>query len=286
MSEEKKIAIISDGTGKTARRLMDAVLIQYYEKNIQFSLVDTFQQVRDTKSVNKVLKRIKNDYLVLFSIISQDLADYVSGKLAERGILYLNVLQPMLDVTSKFLGVHPDFMPGRLQIVNDSYYKKVDAIGYAVDHDDGRGVNLDKADVVLLGVSRTCKTPVSMYLACNHGLSVANIPIIENSILVDSMLRRLANVDHDRIMGLLMQPDTLAVIRENRSRVMVGDSGHIGELLDYYDIRKVTREYRFSEKLFLDHKWRVVDVTRRAIEEISLDIIEFLNSKYHLNRYS
>ncbi len=277
-NEVKNIVIISDGTGTTARRLMDAVLIQYYEKDIEFSLVEVFQKVRDKKSVNRVLKKIKNDYLVLFSIISQDLAVYLSDKLDRRGVLNLNVLQPMLDITSKFLGVHPDYMPGKLHIVNDSYYKKIDAIGYAVDHDDGRGAALDKADVVLLGVSRTCKTPVSMYLACNHGMNVANIPIVLDSSWIDRVLGRIQSLDQHKIVGLLMQPDTLAIVREHRSRILVNSADQLGELMDYYDIRKVTKEYRFSEELFNTFKWKVIDVTRRAIEEISLDIISYLDS--------
>jgi len=279
INEIKSIIIISDGTGKTAHRLMDAVLIQYYEKDITFSLLDTFPNVRSRKNVNEVLKRIEDDYLVLFSIISKDLADYMAKKLSERKIIYLNVLKPMLDVTSKFLGVHPDFMPGKLHIVNDNYYRKIDAIDYAVRHDDGLGDELEKADAVLLGISRTCKTPVSMYLACNFGLSVANIPLVPNSNWIEGILHRLLGVEHKKIIGMIMQPDTLATVRETRSKILFGGTEQMGELMDYYDIRKVTQELRSSKDLFETHKWRVVDVTRRAIEEISVDIMEYVDYK-------
>jgi len=280
MDETKNIVIISDGTGKTARRLMDAVLIQYYEKDIEFSLVNTYPQVRNPKKVDFVLEQIKDDYLVLFSIISHKLADYLSQKLSERRIIHLNVLRPMLDVTSKFLGVHPDYMPGKLQIVNDNYYRKIDAIGFAVSHDDGRGHHLEKADRVLVGISRTCKTPVSMYLACNFGLNVANIPVVEDAEWTKKLLERLLGVDSNRIIGLLMQPDTLASIRENRAKIIAGSPISGSELTDYYDVRKVAREYRYSAELFEKQKWRVIDVTRRAIEDISMEIVEsFRNSK-------
>jgi regulator of PEP synthase PpsR (kinase-PPPase family) len=270
----KKIVIVSDGTGKTARRLMDAVLIQYYEKEVSFSVVNTYSQTRTKNDVNRILKEIKDDYLVLFSIISENLASYLIKKLSKRRITYLNVLRPMLDVMSKFLGVHPDYMPGKLQVVNDNYYRKIDAIGFAVSHDDGRGRAIEKADVVLLGISRTCKTPVSMYLACNHGLNVANIPIIGDQFYIDCCLQRLRDVEHDRIFGLLMRPDTLATIRENRACLMFGDTGERAKLMDYYDIRMVTQEYRYSKEFFRKHNWRVIDVTRRAIEEISREILE------------
>ncbi|MCP4583112.1 MAG: kinase/pyrophosphorylase [candidate division Zixibacteria bacterium] len=279
MDEIKNIVIISDGTGKTAHRLMDAVLIQYYEKDISFSLINTFQNVRSRKSINEVLKQIKDDYLVLFSIISKDLAEYLSTKLSKRRVIHLNVLKPMLDVTSKFLGVHPDYMPGKLQIVNDNYYRKIDAIDYAVRHDDGRGDEIERADVVLLGISRTCKTPISMYLACNFGLNMANIPLVPDPTWVERVLRRLLCVKTRKIVGLIMQPDTLASIRESRSKILVGGSEQLGELMDYYDIRKVTQEFRFSTQLFEAHKWQVVDVTRRAIEEISIEIMEYIGYK-------
>lgn len=272
MGETKNIVIISDGTGKTARRLMDAVLIQYSDKNIEYSVIHTFQQVRDEPGVDDVLARIDDDNLVLFSIVSKELAYYLTGKLSERKITNLSVLQPMLDVISKFLGVHPDYMPGKLQIINDNYYRKIDAIGYAVRHDDGNGQYLGRADAVLVGISRTCKTPVSMYLACNYGLSVANIPVIIDDNWTEMILERLESVAPERIIGLVMQPDTLASIRENRSQTMVGTGEAGDQMMDYYELRQVVQEYRYSVEMFESHNWRVIDVTRRAIEEISSEI--------------
>ncbi len=268
----KEIVIVSDGTGKTARRLMDAVLIQYSEKNIQFSIIQTFQQIRTENDVDDALGQINDDSLVLFSIVSEHLADYLTMKLTERKIIYLSVLQPMLDVISKFLGVHPDYMPGKLQIINDNYYRKIDAIGYAVRHDDGNGQYLGRADAVLVGISRTCKTPVSMYLACNYGLNVANIPVVIDDNWTEMILGRLESVASGRIIGLVMQPDTLASIRENRSHSMVGDYKSGDQMLDYYEIRRVVQEYRYSVEMFETHGWPVIDVTKRAIEEISSEI--------------
>jgi hypothetical protein len=185
--EQKNIVIIADSTGATAKRLMDAVLSQYAQAGLLYSLTATHQQVRDKATIDRILKDIPDDTLVLYSIVSEKLSKYLRGKLKEREILHLDVLEPMLKVMSKFLGVHPDYRPGILQIISDRYYKKIDAIGFTVEHDDGRGQLIEQADVVLLGLSRTCKTPVSMYLACNYGLKVANIPVVhENSSAVSS----------------------------------------------------------------------------------------------------
>lgn len=124
MCDYKKIVVLSDGTGQTAKRLMDAVLAQYDHEDVEYLLEDTFQNVRDKKSFDNILDKINDDYLVIFSIIAEDLSMYIHEKLHERDILQLNVLQPMITTMSKFLGVHPEFQPGKLHIIDDRYYKK------------------------------------------------------------------------------------------------------------------------------------------------------------------
>ena len=273
-SDLKKILIISDGTGKTAKRLLDAVLAQYSEASVNYSLVDIFHDIRNKRSFDKILRLIDDDYLVIFSIISEDLNKYFHEKLSARGILHINVLEPMLGTISKFLGVHPDYKPGILQIIDDKYYKKVDAIGYTVEHDDGRGSMLKDADIVLLGLSRTCKTPISMYLACNFGVKVANIPIIPDETMKQNLLSRLTAVRRETIVGLMMQPEVLAKIREERSDYLADSAKSKQNLQDYFDVRVVREEYAFCRKLLRDSNYQSVDVTRRAIEEISIEILD------------
>ena len=198
MSSAKKIVIISDGSGRTARRLMDAVLVQYDQTDTRYSSVSVFSQVRSKRELDRILTEIDPTSLVLFSIISQDQSQHLKKALTERNVLHLNVLQPMLDTMSKFLGVHPGYQPGLLQVIDDRYFRKVDSIGYTVEHDDGRGPALEEADAVLVGPSRTCKTPLSMYLSCNHGLKVANVPIIRDSALIDNLAHRLSAVPQGR----------------------------------------------------------------------------------------
>jgi regulator of PEP synthase PpsR (kinase-PPPase family) len=273
MNNQKKIVIISDGTGKTAKRLLDAVLAQYASHSGQFSIVNIFHDIRDKKSFNSILRHIDQDYLVIFSIISGDLSDYFHKQLNKRGVLHLNVLEPMLETMSKFLGVHPDYRPGILQIIDDRYYKKIDAIGFTVEHDDGRGNLHCEADIVLLGLSRTCKTPISMYLACNYGAKVANIPVIPHDTMKQNLICRLGSVMKGSIVGLMMQAEVLAKVREERSLNMTGSIETRAELESYYDVRIIWEELAFCRRFFSEMGWKIVDVTRRAIEEISLEIL-------------
>ncbi len=274
MCDYKKIVVLSDGTGQTARRLMDAVLAQYEHEDVEYSLEHTYQNVRDKKSFDTILDKIDDDYLVIFSIISKNLSDYIHKKLHDRNILHLNVLKPMITTMSKFLGVHPDYQPGILHIIDDRYYKKVDAIGYTVEHDDGRGAIIEEADIVLIGPSRTCKTPISMYLACNHGMKVANIPIITDESFEKYLFSRLKPLKQNRIFCLKMQSEILAKVREERSYHLAHTKEGHSELDKYIDIHEISLELQFCRRLYAKGKWQVVDVTRRAIEEISREILE------------
>ena len=277
MAETKNIIIISDSTGKTAKRLMDAVLAQYASKRVTYSIENIYQNIRNEQQLKDILNLIDNDYLVVFSLISKKLQKYFEKLLSDRGFLFLNVLEPMLSILSKFLGVHPDYKPGLLQVVDDKYYKKIDAIGYTVEHDDGRGENVQQADVILVGLSRTCKTPISMYLSCNYGLKVANIPIIPDDELKLQLLARLSGFPAERIFGLMMDPDVLTQVREERSVLLTGHNHSQTTLKNYYDRKMVRKEIMFCRQLFNENNWEIIEVTKRAIEEISTEILHRLN---------
>ena len=277
MSDEKKIVIISDGSGRTAKRLMDAVLVQYYQKDLRFSLTNIYQKIRNVKQLDSLLLEIDPRSLVLYSIIKTDQAEHLEKALTERKVLHLNVLTPMLDTMSKFLGVHPDYQPGLLQIIDDRYYRKIDSIGFTVEHDDGRGPKIEDADAVLVGPSRCCKTPISMYLACNHGLRVANMPIVRDDAMTQTLLARLQLVKRGRIIGMLMQPEILTRVREHRVSMLAKQDRFQVQMDTYCDIREVAAEFRFCRDLYVSEGWFSVDVTRRGIEEVSLEILDLLD---------
>lgn len=270
----KKIVIVSDGTGKTAKRLMDAVLAQYTEHEVNFTLENIFQEVRTRRRAKSILKNIDKDSLVIFSIIEDKMRKFFHQCLHEHDILHLDVLEPMLKTMKKFLGVHPDYKPGLLQIIDDRYYSKIDAIGFTVEHDDGRGYQLKQAEIILVGLSRTCKTPVSMYLACDHGIKVANIPIIADDQIKRQIIRRLNGIDRRRIFGLMMNAEVLATVRMERSTVLAGDRYGQEKIQQYFDLAEVKREVRFARRFIEELDIEEINVTRRAIEEISLEIMK------------
>jgi regulator of PEP synthase PpsR (kinase-PPPase family) len=270
----KKIVIVSDGTGKTAKRLMDAVLAQYSEHEVDFTLESIFQEVRTKRRAKSILKNIDKDALVIFSIIEDEQRKYFHECLHERDILHLDVLEPMLKTMKKFLGVHPHYKPGLLQIIDDKYYSKIDAIGFTVEHDDGRGYQLDQSEIVLLGLSRTCKTPVSMYLACDFGLKVANIPIVANDEIKRQLLKRISGIDRKKIFGLMMHAEVLATVRMERSTVLTDDRYGQAQIQQYFDMTEIKKEIRFCRRFFEELDIEEINVTRRAIEEISLEIMK------------
>lgn len=276
MNEIKEIVIVSDGTGKTAKRLMDAVLAQYADTHVEFSIVQIYQQVRTIKEIDVILTTISRDVLVIFSIISSKIRQHFCKAMRDKDVLYLNVLEPMLKTMKKFLGVDPNFKPGLLQIIDDSYYRKIDSIGYTVEHDDGRGFQLDGADIILLGVSRTCKTPISMYMACNHGLRVANIPIVINEHIEAQIRKRLQGIDREKIFGLVMSPDVLSSIRMDRCSPWLDKIQKQRHLENYFSINEIRKEVRFCRQLFDGLEIEEIVVTRRAIEEVSREIMDKL----------
>lgn len=282
--EVKRIIIISDGTGKTARRLMDAVLSQYAEQQVQFVIEDTHQRVRTRERVDEILKEITPEYLVIFSIISDNLRNYLHDILEQRQFLHLNILEPMLETMSKFLGVHPEYRPGLLQIIDDKYYHKIDAISYTVEHDDGRGYRVEEAELVLVGLSRTCKTPISMYISCNHGLRVVNIPIIPNLRMKVQLLRRLSVVDPRIVFGVIMRPDELTRAREERAELLYGDDFGKLPMSGYHEVKEIRQELQFCRSLFTEQGWQTIDVTKRAIEEVSLEILGKLKASGGQNK--
>jgi hypothetical protein len=276
MEEPKKIIIMSDGTGKTAKRLMDAVVSQYAQKSIELSLENVFQEVRTKEQFDRIIAGITREYLVLYSLISLEMSSYAHRALEGKGILHLDVLEPMLSTMSKFLGVHPEYKPGLLQIIDDRYYRKIDAIGFTVEHDDGRGHLIDQADIVLLGVSRTCKTPISMFLACNYGLKVANIPIVHDPVDLDIIRQRIAGLPHHIVFGLTMTPDVLMRVREERMQYLTGSGPAPVDISEYCNLPVIREEMKFAVNFFAHDEIETIDVTRRAIEEVSRTIIDKL----------
>lgn len=269
-SERMKIIIISDGTGETATAIARAVLTQFEDKDVYFT---RYKNVRSTEQIDAILLEaaIHHD-LILYTIVSNDLREYIMELARKKHLRVLDILGPALTAFSNFFEQEPSSEPGLLHAVNDDYFKRVDAMEFTLNHDDGKNLeSLFLADVILVGVSRTSKTPLSVYLS-HHGIKVVNVPLIMGTPISENLFK----VDQRKIFALTIDPETLIEIRKNRLG-RLGADNHQG---DYADQAKVIAELEWANKIFEENKrWPVINVTGKAIEETAAEIMRLLNMR-------
>lgn len=258
----KYIWVISDGSGSTAERVLQASLVQFGHKDV---VVERIPDVRTREQITDVVnKSADKKGLVAYTLVTPELRYEIVTRANELNVPTVDLLGPLLTSLTTFLASSPESKPGLLGELDHHYFKRIDAIGFTVKHDDGHGLHdLPKADVVITGVSRTSKTPLSMYLAYNKGLLVANIPII----LGLDPPSQLFKVDQKKIVGLTINPDLLIRLRQTR----LAQLAHAD--LNYGDAKYVIQELRYSHEIFRQNpKWAVIDITGKAIEEVANEV--------------
>ncbi|MAX66665.1 MAG: pyruvate, water dikinase regulatory protein [Bacteriovoracaceae bacterium] len=264
-----KVVIISDGTGETAKSMTRAAITQFQSKEIFFT---RYKNVRTKEHIDAIFQEaaIHHD-MVIYTIVSPQLRKYVHEISKKEHVRSVDLLGPILTSFANVFEVEPDYQPGLLHAVNDKYYEKVAAVEFTLNHDDGRNLkSLDECDVVLVGISRTSKTPLSIYLSM-EGLKVVNIPIILGMPLPENIYA----IDQRKIFGLTIDPDALREIRQNRlSKLGTNASG------DYAKTQKVVEEIEWANSLFEENRrWPVFNVTNKALEETAAEIIKLLNMR-------
>ncbi len=272
----KQIIVISDGTGRTAKQILRAMLVQFPGFQEQYEAVVTYSQIQTEAQVNATMRHIHREDLAIFTIIDPKLRSFLHGKLERCGTYHLNVLGPMLRIMSEFLGIRPQFKPGLLQRVDDEYFRRIEAIPFAIDHDDGRGERLQQAEIILIGPSRCSKTPLSVYLATTESRYVANIPLINTP---EEFARvRAALVPHaKKVVGLYLEPGELAKLREARMKHLVAKGVVPAGLEDYFNVETVQREVTACRRFYERMSWPSVNATHRGIEEIGREVLELLH---------
>lgn len=274
-NDKLKVIVISDGTGETASAITRAAMTQFQDKEIFFT---RYKNIRTKEQIDAIFQEaaIHHD-IVVYTIVSVELRAYIAELSKRDHVRSVDVMGPLLTTFSNFFEAEPNYQPGLLHAVNDQYFKRVAAIEFTLNHDDGRNINsLEEADVVLVGISRTSKTPLSMYLSL-EGIKTVNVPIVMGVPLPE----KLFQVDQRKIFGLTIDPDELFRIRKNRlSRLgLSNDEG------DYADIAKVTEEIEWANRIFSENKrWPVFNVTGKALEETAAEIIKLLNMR-KVNRF-
>src|SRR3984893_15125858 len=258
--------LISDSTGETLITVARAVSAQY---NNASPVAHIYPAVRTNKQLDRVLTEIEESPgVVLYTLLDQMLIGRLEETCRDLGLPCLSILGPVLRLFQAYLGAESTHKVGAQHILNAEYFKRIDALNYTMMHDDGQlADDLENADVVLLGVSRTSKTPTSIYLA-NRGVKTANIPLVPGV----PPPPQLASIRHPLVVGLFASPERIVQIRENR---LLGLNAHRDDD-QYIDRQAVAEEIAFSRGLCTRRGWPLMYVTRRAIEETAAAIMSLL----------
>ncbi|QFU14964.1 pyruvate, water dikinase regulatory protein [Microvirga thermotolerans] len=255
--------LVSDSTGETLITVARAAVAQY--EGIA-AIEHVYPLVRSTTQLERVLSEIEAaPGIVLYTLVDQELAGRLEEVCRATGSPHLSVLAPVHSLLSSYLGAHSTARPGAQHMLNAEYFKRIDAMNFTLLHDDGHlPHDLEEADVILLGVSRTSKTPTAIYLA-NRGLKTANVPLVPGvppPPVLETTRKPL-------VVGLVASPERIVQIRQNRLLSLNADDDTA-----YVDREAVAEEIAASRRLFARHGWPVIDVTRRSIEETAAAIID------------
>ncbi|MDP2411675.1 MAG: pyruvate, water dikinase regulatory protein [Pseudolabrys sp.] len=261
--------LVSDATGETLIMVARAAAAQY--ANVA-PVEHLYPMVRSKKQLDNVLAEITEaPGLVLYTLLEEDLIQILEDKCRDLGLPCMSVLGPILRLFQSYLGAETIQRVGAQHVLNAEYFQRIDALNYTMFHDDGQHVEgLEEADVVLIGVSRTSKTPTSIYLA-NRGVKTGNVPLVPGVPLapaVEKLTRPL-------VVGLYASPERIVQIRENR---LLGLKAYHDDN-QYIDKSAVAEEIAYSRRLCAKHNWPSIDVTRRSIEETAAAVVRLLSER-------
>lgn len=271
MADNKRtIFIISDGTGETASQMVRAGLVQYSNQDIT---IVKCKNVRTEAQVEPLIDDVVSKKgMVVYTVVSTGLRKYIAELALQKSVLAVDLLGPLLTGLDAHFGksaVAPQ--AGLLHTVDEKYFKRIEAIEFTVKHDDGKTFSaLDEADIVLVGISRTSKTPLSIFLS-HKGFKVANIPLVLNTPLPEQLFK----VDQRKVVGLIIDADTLLRIRRKRLEKFGQDPGS-----EYASREHVFKEIEFANQLFRQNRrWPVFNITDRALEETAAEIVRIVGSR-------
>jgi [pyruvate, water dikinase]-phosphate phosphotransferase / [pyruvate, water dikinase] kinase len=261
--------LVSDATGETLTTVARAATAQYTK---MLPVEHAYPLVRTQKQLDRVLAEIEEaPGIVLYTLVEEDLAKRLEDHCRELSVPCLSILGPVLALLQSYLGAETSHRVGAQHTLNAEYFKRIDALNYTMLHDDGQHIeDLEDADVVLVGVSRTSKTPTSIYLA-NRGVKTGNVPLVPGIPVAPSV----EALSRPLVVGLYASPERIVQIRQNR---LLGLKAHHDED-QYIDRKAVAEEVAFSRKLCAKHSWPSIDVTRRSIEETAAAVLSLLTER-------
>ena len=265
MSNTYQIYLISDSTGETLDRIFLALKAQF--KNIEYK-VHSYSFTRTENQILKILEDAKKNEnsVILYTIVDNNLAKYLANVSDEKKIPCFGVLGNLILNFSKILNQKASHEPSGQHVLNEEYYDRIEAIQFTMNHDDGNLINdIDKSDIILVGVSRTSKTPTSIYLA-NKGFKTSNIPLVNENSLPEKLRE---NPQITCVVGLNTEPERLVDLRKNRMSSLKET-----ENTKYTSIENIKKEIMDAKKTFQKYRWPSIDVTRKSVEETAASIIK------------
>jgi regulator of PEP synthase PpsR (kinase-PPPase family) len=269
MTQRFHLHLLSDSTGETLESIAKAALAQF--DDAEHVVKHFWPMVRSESHLDRILTDVAaNPGLVLFTLVNRDTRRKLETRCRALGLPAIAALDAVSDAMSNMFGQEAKARPGRQHVMDAAYFARVAAIQFTIAHDDGiNAQNWEEADIVLAGVSRTSKTPTSIYLA-NRGYKTANIPIVPESPPPPNLFQ----LKHPMVIGLVTSAERLIQVRRNRllSLNQLPDT-------DYVDVEKVRAEVAHARRMFADNGWPVLDVTRRSIEESAAAIINLFNER-------
>lgn len=264
------VYILSDGTGETASLMTRAALVQY--QNIDVSLIRC-KNIRNADQIAAILDEVhENKGLIVYTVVSQDLRSLIEKKSLEKKMIAIDLLGPLLHGLDNYFHMsNTPMKAGILRNIDEKYFKRIEAIEFTVKHDDGKELrDLEGADIILVGISRTSKTPLSIFLS-HKGWKVVNVPLVLNI----PPPKEIFEVDQRKVVALTIDPEKLMKIRQNRILKM-GDNN-----TEYANLKNILSEIEYANELFKKNKkWPVFDVTSRALEETASEIVKIISRRF------
>lgn len=255
--------LISDSTGETLIAAGRAASAQFQDAQV---LEHVYPLIRNRKQLAAVLDAVDGaPGIVLYTVVDQDLSAAIDSRCKDMGVPCVSVLEPIIGVFQSYLGSPSRRRVGAQHVMDAGYFRRIDALNYTMEHDDGQiTTDYEEADVVLVGISRTSKTPTSIYLA-NRGVKTANVPIVCGATLPEALEQAVKPL----VVGLIASTDRIAQVRQNR----VLGAAHSYTAGSYTDRSAIAEELRYARLLCIRHNWPIIDVTRKSIEETAAAIV-------------
>ena len=275
MGQKYQIYLISDSTGETLDRIFLALKSQF--NNFNYDKKE-YVFVRTDQQINKIINECtpEENPIILYTIVETKLAKHLSNEAEKMKIPCFGILGNLILTFSKLLNQKATHKPSAQHVLDDDYYKRIDAIQFTMSHDDGKKTNdVEESDIVLLGVSRTSKTPTSIYLA-NRGYKTINIPLVLKQEIPQILKEK---PESSCVIGLYVEPERLVDIRRNRVAIT-----NEKKFSKYTELESIKQEVEDSKNMFKKYNWPIIDVTRKSVEETAAAIIKIHDIKKNKNK--